>query len=243
MKKILIIIFMLSIVASAFADKKLGAESEAAVPEMKTGFVGFGLDLLLPRGENATKNDNFGFALDINGGYQFEGLPIILGGEFLFGGYTGGYEGTAYYDDYSNDKFDISTESNIISFMAYVRFQSDGEYFQPYIEALAGFKVLWTATEYDYTEYWEEEDTDTNIDFSDFVWTYGVGFGFLVPISKTQEGSESVFLDFNFKFLFGAEAEYLKDYKFIGDYGYYSFVSGKSRTDSYIARLGLGFRI
>ena len=211
--------------------------------ETKSGFLGFGLGLLLPRGESATKNDNFGFGLDMNGGYQFEGTPIILGGEFLFGQYAGGYEGTAYYDDSSNDKFDISTESNIISLMAYVRFQSDGEYFQPYMEALAGFKVLWTATEYDYTEYWEEEDTDTNIDFSDFVWTYGVGFGFLVPISKSGTGGESVFLDFNFKYLFGAEAEYLKDYKFIGDYGYYSFISGKSRTDSYIIRLGVGFRI
>ncbi|MDA3844214.1 MAG: hypothetical protein PF588_07605 [Candidatus Kapabacteria bacterium] len=243
MKKILIILFMLSMITIASAAKKQAAESVAQAPEMKTAFIGFGLDLMLPRGENATKNDNFGVAVDLNGGYQFEGLPIIIGGEFLFGGYTGGYEGTAYFDDFSNDKFDISTESNIISLMAYVRFQSDGEYFQPYIEALAGFKVLWTATEYDYTEYWEEDDTDTNIDFSDFVLSYGVGFGFLVPISKTKEGAESIFLDFNFKYLFGANAEYLKDYKFIGDYGYYSFVTGKSRTDSYTIRLGIGFRI
>lgn len=104
---------------------------------------------------------------------------------------------------------------------------------RPYIEALLGGSYLFTETSVRGTRNDEEIASSTN--FEDWAWSYGFGGGLAFRVG------ENIFIDLKARYLWGSEAEYLKEgaVQVIGRTVYYDL--SQSRTDILSAHLGVRF--
>ncbi|MBC8180401.1 hypothetical protein H8E88_04680 [candidate division KSB1 bacterium] len=112
---------------------------------------------------------------------------------------------------------EVNTNNNILFTHLLLQARADMQPIQPYVEGLIGFNYLWTESKIkDVDDYNDEHDIASQTHFDDFAMNYGAGFGLLIKLKSfdMDEGSDkegNLFLDFKVRYLFGGEAEYLKE--------------------------------
>ena len=133
---------------------------------------------------------------------------------------------------------DVDRTNNLVNFHLLFQLISPTGTFRPYVEGLFGGSYIFTETSINSRNY-DEVASSTN--FDDFAWNYGAGGGFFILLSDEMEGElSSLFLDLKVRYLFGSEAEYLKEGSVIlGDNGRVAYQVSKSKTDLLTVNLGV----
>jgi hypothetical protein len=111
--------------------------------------------------------------------------------------------------------------------------------FRPYLELLFGGAYLFTETSINSRG---NEEVASSTNFDDFAWNYGAGGGLLINLysPENSEGNfEALFLDLKVRYLFGTEAEYLKEGSIVIQNGNAYYDVSKSKTDLLLAQLGV----
>jgi len=111
---------------------------------------------------------------------------------------------------------------------------------RPYIEGLFGGAYIFTTTSVKSENTSEEFASSTN--FDDFAWSYGAGFGLTFLVSGDPNQNDNlVFLDFKGRYLWGTEAQYLKEgsVKFVN--GNVTYDVSQSKTDLITAHIGIKY--
>lgn len=133
---------------------------------------------------------------------------------------------------------DVNRTNNIVNF--HVLFQIALPYgkIRPYGEALFGGSYIFTETTIK-SRGTEEVASSTN--FDDFAWSYGAGGGFLIQVYSSDNPADkvsSVFIDLKARYLYGSEAEYLKEGSVSIENGNVIYNTSRSKTDLLTAHIG-----
>ena len=133
----------------------------------------------------------------------------------------------------------VSRTNNIINFHFLSQVILPYGNFRPYMEFLLGGSYIFTMTQID--SYGSDETTSTT-NFDDWAWSYGAGAGFLIKLSSDSIKAENIgaiYLDFKVRYLYGTEAQYLKEGSVTIRNGQAFYDVSKSKTDLLTAQLGV----
>jgi hypothetical protein len=104
---------------------------------------------------------------------------------------------------------DVDRTNNLVNFHILFQIIPATGAFRPYAEGLFGGSYIFTETSIKSRDY-DEVASSTN--FDDFAWSYGAGAGFIILLTENVgEDVGSLYLDLKARYLFGSEAEYLKE--------------------------------
>lgn len=133
---------------------------------------------------------------------------------------------------------DVERSNNLMNFHVLFQLGFPSGFFRPYIEGLFGGTYLFTETTIR-SRGTEEVASSTN--FDDFAWSYGGGGGFLIHLYSPDEGDDfgELLLDLKARYLFGSEAEYLREGSVIVSNGKVTYQVSKSKTDLITAHIGV----
>jgi hypothetical protein len=135
---------------------------------------------------------------------------------------------------------DVNRTNNILNFHLLFHVAPPLMTVTPYAEGLFGGSYLFTETRIDSRD--QEVASSTN--FDDFAWSYGAGGGLLFHIYSDPVGSVSnIYLDLKVRYLFGTEAEYLKEGSVYLENGFAKYIVEKSKTDILTVSLGVAVTI
>lgn len=136
---------------------------------------------------------------------------------------------------------DVKTEHGLAQFMILARLQPKRGPILPYADALLGLNYLYTKTTIENASDGEEVASSTNS--SDNTFAYGFGGGTLI---KLYDGADKaggkpvrVYLDLNFRYTLGGEADYLKEGSIRRENGVVIYDITRSRTDISVAHIGV----
>jgi hypothetical protein len=114
---------------------------------------------------------------------------------------------------------DVITTNNILQPHAVLRLQPLQGPFRPYVEAVGGFKYLFTRTRVENRGSSNNDDDEiaSETNFDDFAWSGGGGAGVDVMVYRPPAGAQKqssfrgVSLHLGAQYLFGQEAEYVAE--------------------------------
>ena len=134
---------------------------------------------------------------------------------------------------------DVDRTNNLVNFHALFQIAPPSGIVRPYVEALFGGSYFYTETSIKSLGN-ENEDVASNTNFDDWAWSYGGGGGFLIQIvSDPSNEVASVFIDLKVRYLFGSEAEYLKEGSVtIDNNRQVHYDVSRSKTDLLTAHIG-----
>jgi hypothetical protein len=133
---------------------------------------------------------------------------------------------------------DVDRSNNLVNFHALFQLGFGSGSVRPFIEGLFGGSYIFTETT---IKSRGTEEVASSNNFDDFAWSYGGGGGILILLYSGDEGDDlgSLFLDLKARYLFGNEAEYLKEGSVIVDNGKVTYLVSKSKTDLITAHIGV----
>ncbi len=115
--------------------------------------------------------------------------------------------------------------------------------FNPYIDALIGFKYFFTRTQVSGDLAYDWNELEGLASFEDLTFSFGIGGGIQVEIFEGRLGSDHrssiVSLDLGLRYLIGPKTEYLAQDAIRVTPGGITFAVERSRTDMLIPRLGV----
>lgn len=236
--------------AGAAPAEASSAQAESAKPRRFQG--GFGMVIGVPVGDFG---DNVEIAAGLSG--QFDvGLgrsPISVGGELTYLWYgnqsrdvpLGELPDLSVPVDPSNDTVPVETSNDIFTLYGRVRAQQREGRVRPYVDGLIGFIDLVTTTTVEGEEWctWSGTYTtcghlvDSVTNLRDIAFSAGAGAGIMVAFTSSPRSAR---LDIAVRYLYGGEAEYLKE-GFIPWEGGPELQPRRSRTDMVIVNIGVVF--
>lgn len=222
--------FVISVLlASALSPIASHAQARARVnPNIVVG---------IPVSEFADNIDNGGAGLELTGGIGLSPAPVMFGANlgFMIYGYERRTEplSTTIPDVVVN----VETTNNIAYGHLLFRIQPQSGAIQPYLDALFGFKYLFTRTSIENRRTNEEFAASTN--FDDFASSYGAGAGLDIRLSGGNR--KSLLINLGVRYLLGGNAEYLKKNSIRREDGQVLYDITRSRTDLVMPQLGVTF--
>ncbi len=203
-----------------------------------------GLDFLVgsPQGEFRKNVEHVGYGLAGNVGFAPEGTPIMLGLEFGYMNYGSASRRERFSTTIPDVFVDVTTTNNFLLGHAMLRLQPNTGKFRPYIQGMIGFHYLFTETEIENINVPGQEVASSN-NFSDGAFSYGGGAGLMFLVYSPDEGDQSdIFVDLGVRYVFGGEAEYLKEGSIRNVDGNVAYDVLKSRADLLVFQVGVSLR-
>jgi len=196
----------------------------------------------IPIGDFANNVGNIGFGFDLSGGVGLPPAPIMLGvnAGFLIYGFERRSE--PFSSTIPDVLVDVETTNNIAYGHLIFRIQPQTGPVQPYIDALFGFKYLFTRTSI--TNRRTDEEIAASTNFDDFASSYGMGAGVDIQVysgSGERGRPYSIFVHLGARYLLGGHAEYLEKGSIRREEGNVFFDVKRSRTDLIMPQLGATF--
>jgi hypothetical protein len=204
---------------------------------------GLNLMLGLPQGEFKENVNKAGFG--ISGHFTFfktmPQMPFSVG---INAGYMiyGSERRTIPFNQWAGDvPVDVTRSNNLVNFhILFLVLPFEGPV-KPYIDVLFGGNYLFTTTEIKSDD--KQIASTTNQD--DFAWSYGGGGGFLIKLADLNPNGDgmsltTLWLDLKVRYLFGTEAEYLKEGSVVvHNDGTVDYFYSKSKVDLFTIHLGV----
>lgn len=134
---------------------------------------------------------------------------------------------------------DVDRTNNIVNFHLMGQIILPTGPLRPYLEFLVGGSYIFTETRITSSG---SEEVASSTNFDDWAWSYGGGGGFLIrlmPNTNLGEKVGSIFLDLKVRYLYGTEAQYLKEGSVIVNRGSVFYDVSKSKTDLLTVHLGV----
>lgn len=136
---------------------------------------------------------------------------------------------------------DVKTENDLAQFMLLMRLQPKKGPILPYADGLLGINYLYTKTSINNASNGEEVASTTNTD--DNAFAYGFGGGTMIKVYDGKAGQSGrpllVFIDLNFRYTLGGEADYLKEGSIRREGGEVSYDITRSKTNIATAHIGV----
>ena len=202
--------------------------------------AGLHLTIGVPAGEFKDNVKRAGIGL--NGNFMLfnssPGLPYSFGLNVGFMNYGSESRRELFSTTIPDVVVDVDRSNNLVNLHLMFQIIPPSGKIRPYIETLFGGSYFFTQTT---IKSQGDEEVASSTNFDDFAWSYGGGAGVLlnlVTFDTPQNKVSSVFLDFKVRYLFGTEAEYLKEgsVRIVNGRAYYDL--SKSKTD--LLTFGLG---
>jgi len=201
--------------------------------------AGLNFTLAFPQGEFKDNVDRAGFG----GGLQFlffdpqPGLPVSFGLDLGYINYGSESRREPFSSTIPDVTVDVDRSNNLVNFHLLFQIIPHTGKFRPYAEGLFGGSYLFTETSIK-SRGVEEVASSTN--FDDFAWSYGAGGGFIILLTENVgDDIGSLYLDLKARYLFGSEAEYLKEGSVIIENGRVTYDVSKSKTNLLQIHLGV----
>lgn len=227
------------LVAASSAAPAFAVEARSDMKPWKNGEAGLGFAIGAPQGDFDEQVDA-GFGLEGCIGYRFGGGPVMLGAQFTFLQYGNETREEPFSTTIPDVRVDVTTSNNIVLAGMLLRIDPARGVLRPYVDAVAGFSVLFTSTTIKERGSGDEVANDTNQ--SDTVWNYGGGGGLKIRVYSREpdEGQDpfAVFVDLGARYMAGGEAEYLKEGSIRHEDSRVVYDLSRSRTDLVIWRVG-----
>jgi hypothetical protein len=204
--------------------------------------------LAVPQGEFADRLDGVGFGLSGTFVAHIPNTPIGFGIEGTF--LTYGHErirerfGSGAL---SRVEVDVVTSNNIALGHLLLRLQPPQGAFRPYADALVGVGYLFTESRIEDVDFDDDRDIASSTNFDDVTFSYGLGGGVMAQVyrghSEDSGRPYAIFVDARLRYLFGGEAEYLREGGLRTDANdNLVFDVERSRTNLLLPQIGVTFR-
>jgi hypothetical protein len=203
--------------------------------------AGGGFMLGFPQGEFKENIDRLGFG--ISGQVLFfnpvEELPFGFGINIGYLNYGSESRQEPFNSRIPDVVVDVDRTNNLVNFHLLFHIAPPSGTLRPYLELLFGGAYLFTETSVNSRG---DDEIASSTNFDDFAWNYGVGGGLLINLYSpdvSEGGFEALYLDLKVRYLFGTEAEYLKEGSVIPQNGDVYYDVSNSKTDLLITQLGV----
>jgi len=207
-------------------------------------FIDLRLGAGLPQGEfkNNVQNNGFDFTGDFL--YHFPGSPLLIGASMSYVVYGSETRSEPFSYTIPDVTVDVTTTNSIIMGDILLRVQGKNGPIIPYGEGILGISYLTTDTRIDNLS--NDEEIASSNNFNDLTYNYGAGGGLKIRVYQNLKKNSSiekndlsaVYIDINYRYIKGGEAEYLKE----GSVGYNGtkiiYDVKKSTTDINIITIG-----
>lgn len=202
---------------------------------------GGSLQLTYPHGEFKDNVDRVAYGFQIQGtlGSPNKHKPVTVG---LTGGFiTYGEETTRrpLSTTIPDVTVDVSRSNNIANLDLLLMISPFQGTWRPYLEGLIGGSYIYTSSEV--SSQFNNNSVFEDVNKDDLTWNGGVGGGFLIKVGKSDKND--IYLDIKTRYLWGGQAEYLKE-------GSVQIVNGqalydvkKSKTNTWNIHIGVLFYI
>jgi hypothetical protein len=240
-------LLLLAVAAPATAQQ---APSRSATPAVSgVGSLSFALGI--PTRDFADNVDGLGYGGSLFAGAQFRAAPFVVGVDFTFLVYDRDTDRVPFSQTVGpRVPVDVVTTNNIVQPHLVLRLQPTGGRVRPYVEALGGFKYLFTETRIEDVEVRDNPDIASSVNFDDVSPSGGGGAGLDIrvydapPAAAAESGLRSLSIHVSTQYLFGQEAEYLeegalRDDNRNGRLDRDELNIRRSRTDLVVPRLGV----
>lgn len=198
-----------------------------------------------PVGEFGDNIDSPGFGGRIWGGVGPANSPVVVGADLGFLVYGRERRTEPFSTTIPDVTVDVVTSNNIVNGHLFFRLQPPGGSFRPYADGLVGFKYLFTDTRIK-NEGFDDEDIARSTNFDDAALSYGLGGGVQVRVwgagPARGEGPSGVYIDLGARYLFGTQAEYLKEGSIRREGTNVTFDVTESETDLLVFQIGVGLK-
>lgn len=199
----------------------------------------------IPQGEFRQNVDRLGFGLNVE--YLYKPSPIYpfsIGFNLGFLNYGSLTRKEPFSYTIPDVTVDVTNQNNIINYHLLFQIGRPTGNLRPYIQGYFGGAYIYTQTKI--TNQSTSEEIASSVNFEDNAWSYGVGAGIAIKIysTKMQEPTSSkindIFLNIKVNYLYGSEAEYLKEgsIRYLGN-GKVAYDVLKSKTDLLGIHLGI----
>jgi len=213
-------------------------------PSFGQGQASLYLTVGAPQGDFKQNVNRPGYGLSGFAGYGLGRTPLMFGASLGVIVYGSESRREPFSTTIPDVTVDVVTNNNILFGHLIVQLKSNRGPFRPYLEGLFGFNYLFTETRIENpSEPGEEIASTTN--FRDFTWSYGAGGGLMFKVAERvpEEGEWKkrkirLFVDVKVRYLFGGEAEYLKEGSIRRQGTEVTFDVSRSRTDLFSFHLG-----
>lgn len=200
--------------------------------------AGINFILAFPQGEFKENIDRLGFGL--GGEFMFltpkKGSPVGMGINVGFINYGSETRREPFSNTIPDVTVDVDRSNNLFNFHIMLRVAPYAGKLRPYAEGLFGGAYIYTETNIK-SRGVEEVASSTN--FDDFAWNYGGGAGLMYQVYRNNDDGTAFFIDLKARYLFGSEAEYLKEGSVIIENGQVIYEVSRSKTDLLTAQLGV----
>ncbi len=222
MKKTIIVLFALLCIT------KLNAQT-----------VGGSLVLGLPQGEFKDKINNVGYGLQLHGTLFSPSTlsPFTVGLNLGYMIYGNESSTRPLSETIPDVMVNVNRTNNIANFHILFQVSPFNTRVRPYIEGLFGGAYLFTTTKVE--SKYSGVDVFESTNFDAFTWSYGYGGGLLIKLKEGLGSVSELFLDLKARFIYGTEAEYLKEgsVRIVGGRAIYDVQ--KSKTDLITLNIGV----
>ncbi len=198
-----------------------------------------------PQDEFKDNVDKTGFGIGLEGAFIIPQSPLRVGLSFGYLVYGSENREEPFSLTIPDVTVDVHTENSIVQGHLFLRVQPPEGPVRPYLDGLIGFNYLFTQTRIkDQGNSDEEIASSTN--FDDFAFSYGAGGGIMFRVYKSNDlrpegsfGLSNVNIDLRVRYLFGGEAEYLKEGSITRTNGRVTYDVSHSKTNLVMGQLGV----
>lgn len=213
----------------------------------------FGLDVQLgvPQKEfNTQMGNRLGFGVGGMFGVRLPDTPILVGVDLGFMNFGTETRDEPLSTTIPDIRVEVENSYNLFHGDLLLRMIPPGGAVRPYLDGLVGFNHFFTETVLrERGGFGSQPDVLRDTNFRDTSLSYGFGAGFLFRVysddgsrevnSDEFSGPYSVYIHFNSRYMFGREAEYLREGSIIRENGNVTFDVIRSKTDLLYFKLGV----
>jgi len=204
--------------------------------------AGASLTLGLPQGEFKDNLDRYGYGLTGEIFYTPGPIKVFgIGIDLTYMNYGSETRRAPFSNTIPDLTVDVDRSYNMISFHPVIRIYAPLPMLRPYLDLVAGGNYIFTTTTIRSRSslFNKGEEVATDENFSDFAWNYGFGGGVLIDVMN--EPGLKLSIDLRARYLYGTEAEYLKEGSVIvnAQNGTVTYNVSKSTTDMLFIQAGV----
>ena len=205
--------------------------------------AGVNIGIAVPQGEFRDTIDRNGFSFSGTGLIRPGLVPVKFGIELGYINYGSEKRREPFSYTIPDVRVRVERTNNIFLGHMLVRLQQDAGTISPYLDGLVGFNYLWTTTKIRDADNFEEITSSKNLD--DIAFSYGLGGGIMFNVYEARTPVTDIgkiYIDLKVRYLYGGEAEYLKEGAVsIDEYANVSYDISKSTTDLMLYQIGVVF--
>ncbi len=162
-----------------------------------------------PAGAFGDQVDDLGFGLGVHWGLRPDpSLTLGLGGQFAIYGSESRDLELPLVDD-----VELTTTNNLAAGFLLAQWRPARGAVQPYAEGRLGLQYLWTESQLEDEDWWDQDDVGRQTNLDDWATFWSAGGGLLIRLRDVgpEQGPPGVLLDLKATYLRGSEAEYLTE--------------------------------